>query len=91
MNDGQSQGPAAASWSYAALVQIVATSTVVGVPAARVIALGRRGSRWLEAVVLVPLGVSAATLGFGYLLAFAAFVGAVYALGWLLQGAIGNL
>ncbi len=66
--------PARALWQSLRLAAGAAlVATVVGVPAARVIASGRRTGRWLEAVVLIPLGVSAATLGFGYLLAFAVF------------------
>lgn len=66
--------PARALWhSLRIAVAAAAVATVIGVPAARVIAAGRPMGRWLEAVVLIPLGVSAATLGFGYLLAFALF------------------
>lgn len=50
-----------------------AVATVVGVAAASSIASGGRMGAWLEALNLVPLGVSAVTLGFGYLVGFAAF------------------
>lgn len=66
--------PMQALWQslrIAALATLVAA--LVGTPAALVIAGGRRIGRVLEIAVLVPLGVSAATLGFGYLLAFAVF------------------
>lgn len=45
-------------------------AAIVGVPAARAVAQGGRLGRSLEWLLLVPLGISAATLGFGYLLAF---------------------
>lgn len=47
-----------------------AIATTVGVVAALVVVRGGRLGRALEATTLVPLGVSAVTLGFGYLLAF---------------------
>ena len=46
-------------------------AVVVGVAAALAVAAGGRIGAALEALTLVPLGVSAVTLGFGYLLAFA--------------------
>ncbi len=54
--------------SAAALV-----ATVVGVAASSAIVAGGPLGRWLETLNLVPLGVSAVTLGFGYLVGFAAF------------------
>jgi thiamine transport system permease protein len=45
-------------------------ATVVGVLASLTVVRGGRTGRVLEAMTLVPLGVSAVTLGFGYLLAF---------------------
>jgi thiamine transport system permease protein len=45
-------------------------ATAVGVVASMVVVRGGRPGRALEALALVPLGVSAVTLGFGYLLAF---------------------
>lgn len=66
--------PATALWHSVRLAFGAAlVAALVGVPAARVIAGGRRLGRVLEAAVLIPLGVSAATLGFGYLLAFRFF------------------
>lgn len=66
--------PARALWQSLRIALLAAlTAALVGVPAALVIASGRRVGRLLEVAVLVPLGVSAATLGFGYLLAFAVF------------------
>ncbi len=66
--------PARALWHSVRLaIGAAIVAAVVGVPAARVIADGRRVGKILEAAVLIPLGVSAATLGFGYLLAFRAF------------------
>jgi len=54
------------SFLFAGLAAAIALA--VGLPAAAV-AAGRRGG-WLGMLVLLPLGVSAAMLGFGYLLAF---------------------
>ncbi|MEM9135693.1 MAG: ABC transporter permease subunit [Actinomycetota bacterium] len=48
-------------------------AVVVGVLAAVGVAGGGRAGAVLEALTLVPLGVSAVTLGFGYLLAFTVF------------------
>ncbi len=45
-------------------------SVAVGMSAARVITKGGRLASVLEAGVLIPLGVSAVTLGFGYVIAF---------------------
>jgi len=50
-----------------------AAAAVVGVAAAVTITRGGRLGRLLEAVALVPLGVSAVTLGFGYLVGLTAF------------------
>ena len=50
-----------------------AVAGVVGVLAARSIVSGDRLGRLLEVATLVPLGVSAVTLGLGYLLAFSLF------------------
>ncbi len=44
-----------------------AIALAVGIPAAVVVARGRRG---VDALVMLPLGASAAMLGFGFLLAF---------------------
>ncbi len=46
---------------------------VVGVSASIAVTSGGRVGRMLEALTFVPLGVSAVTLGFGYLVGFAAF------------------
>lgn len=48
-------------------------ATFIGVAASSAIVAGGRLGRALEALNLVPLGVSAVTLGFGYLVGFAAF------------------
>ncbi|MEL7157266.1 MAG: ABC transporter permease subunit, partial [Actinomycetota bacterium] len=56
---------------FAAVAAVVAV--VVGVVAAVGVTGGGRIGAALEALTLVPLGVSAVTLGFGYLLAFATF------------------
>ena len=56
------------SLAFAVVAAIVATT--VGLSAAVAVVGGGRLGRWLEALTLVPLGVSAVTLGFGYLLAF---------------------
>ncbi len=47
-------------------------ASIIGVIAAYGVVRGGRAGRVLEAISLVPLGVSAVTLGFGYLLAFTA-------------------
>ena len=44
-------------------------AVVIGVPAALAIARARRSS-WLTVLVALPLGVSAVTVGFGYVVAF---------------------
>ncbi|MEM7337825.1 MAG: ABC transporter permease subunit [Actinomycetota bacterium] len=59
------------SLGFAALA--AAMAVVVGVAAAVTVVRGGRVGRTLEALTLVPLGVSAVTLGFGYLLAFSLF------------------
>jgi thiamine transport system permease protein len=62
--------PVAAIWTSlraAALACVIAM--VIGGLVAVVIGLGAR-SRWVWALVAVPLGVSAVTLGFGYVVAF---------------------
>lgn len=56
---------------FAAVAAVVAAT--VGLVAAVGIASGGRLGRWLETVSLVPLGVSAVTLGFGYLVGFTVF------------------
>ncbi len=56
---------------FALIAALIAA--VVGLLAAfAVVRAGRVGS-WLETLALIPLGVSAVTLGFGYLLAFTVF------------------
>jgi thiamine transport system permease protein len=50
---------------YAAIATIIATG--VGLAAARIIE--RRGGGWLDTALMLPLGVSAVTIGFGFLLA----------------------
>lgn len=53
---------------------VAATVAVIcGVLAAIAVVAGGRAGSWLETLTLVPLGVSAVTLGFGYLLAFSLF------------------
>ena len=59
------------SLQFAAVAAAVASA--VGLAAAVAVTGRSRLSRWLEVLTLVPLGVSAVTLGFGYLVAFAAF------------------
>lgn len=59
------------SLGFAAIAAVAATA--VGLLAAVAVARGGRLATWLEALTLVPLGVSAVTLGFGYLLAFTVF------------------
>jgi thiamine transport system permease protein len=45
-------------------------AVVVGMPAALLIASGRGGpSRWFDVVLMLPLGTSAVTIGFGFLVA----------------------
>ncbi len=56
---------------FAVLAAVVAT--VVGLLAAMAVTAGGRLGRLLEALSLVPLGVSAVTLGFGYLVGFTMF------------------
>lgn len=56
---------------FAAMAAMVAV--VIGVAATAAIVNGGRFGRILEALAFVPLGVSAVTLGFGYLVGFAAF------------------
>lgn len=48
-------------------------ASVVGVLAAWTIGSGGRLGRWLEVGSLIPLGVSAVTLGFGYIVGFTFF------------------
>lgn len=62
-------GPAvAASLGYAAAATLIAVG--VGLPAAVVIAAGTgRISRWFDTLLMLPLGTSAVTLGFGMLVA----------------------
>lgn len=61
----------ATSLEYALVAAVVAS--VVGVVAAVAVTGGSALARPLEVLTLVPLGVSAVTLGFGYLVAFAVF------------------
>lgn len=56
---------------FAAVAAIVATT--VALTAALTVVRGGRFGRWIEAASLVPLGVSAVTLGFGYVVGFSAF------------------
>ena len=56
------------SLGYAAATVVVAV--VIGGLAASAVAYARRGSRTLEPWLMLPLGVSAVTVGFGMLLAF---------------------
>jgi thiamine transport system permease protein len=59
---------AANSLRYAAVAMVVAT--VVGILAATVIARrGSRLSRWFDVVLMLPLGTSAVTVGFGFIVA----------------------
>ncbi|MEZ5411557.1 MAG: ABC transporter permease subunit [Acidimicrobiales bacterium] len=59
------------SLQYALVAAVVAS--VVGVVAALAVTSGSVLARPLEVLTLVPLGVSAVTLGFGYLVAFTVF------------------
>jgi len=61
----------ATSIGFAAIAALVAT--VIGLLAAVAVTRGGRLGRALEALTLVPLGVSAVTLGFGYLVGFTVF------------------
>jgi thiamine transport system permease protein len=59
---------ATTSLGYAAIAMVIAIG--VGLPAALVIAAQRgRLSRWFDTLLMLPLGTSAVTLGFGMLLA----------------------
>ena len=64
-------GALANSLWFAAVAAVIAT--LVGGCAALAIERGGLSGRILEAVALLPLGVSAVTLGFGYLLGFTVF------------------
>ncbi|MDX1689777.1 MAG: iron ABC transporter permease [Acidimicrobiia bacterium] len=46
-----------------------AVALVVGLAAAAVLAKRSRWSRWFDALIMLPLGTSAATVGFGFLVA----------------------
>jgi thiamine transport system permease protein len=48
----------------------VITATGLGVAAASWLARPSRSGKWLDPVFMLPLGVSAVTLGFGYVIAF---------------------
>jgi thiamine transport system permease protein len=61
----------ATSVGFAAIAAVVATA--VGLLAAVAVTRGGRLGRALETLTLVPLGVSAVTLGFGYLVGFTVF------------------
>lgn len=61
----------ATSVGFALIAALIAS--VIGVAAARSVVAGGRMGRLLEFVTLIPLGVSAVTLGFGYLLGFSLF------------------
>ncbi|MGH8957817.1 MAG: ABC transporter permease [Acidimicrobiia bacterium] len=50
---------------YAAIATVIASG--VGLAAAR--AINQRGGAWLDTALMLPLGVSAVTIGFGFLLA----------------------
>ena len=56
---------------FASMAAVVAVG--IGVAATAAIVNGGRFGRILEALAFIPLGVSAVTLGFGYLVGFAAF------------------
>jgi thiamine transport system permease protein len=47
-----------------------AVALAVGVPAAAAVATRRRGAGWLDAALMLPLATSAATVGFGILVAY---------------------
>jgi thiamine transport system permease protein len=47
-----------------------AAAVAVGVPAAAAVVQRRRGARWLDGVLMLPLATSAATVGFGILVAY---------------------
>ena len=61
----------ATSLLFALVAGVVAV--VVGLITAWLVSFGGRASRPFEVLSLVPLGVSAVTLGFGYVVGFAAF------------------
>ena len=57
-----------ASMRYAAAATVIALA--VGLAAAATVAYGRgRTSRWFDALLMLPLGTSAVTIGFGFLVA----------------------
>ena len=58
------------SLMFAAVAAAIATS--VAMAAAVAVIRGGRAGRWIEVASLVPLGVSAVTIGFGYVVAFSA-------------------
>ncbi len=62
INPGQA---IANSLLYASIATVIATG--IGLAAAQVI--GRRGGGWLDTALMLPLGLSAVTVGFGFLLA----------------------
>lgn len=49
-------------------VAVAAVATLLGVLASCAIAYSRRGGRWLDAGLMLPLGTSAVTIGFGLLI-----------------------
>jgi thiamine transport system permease protein len=56
------------SLAYAGLTVVI--SLALGFPAARMLARPTRLERWLEPLLILPLGASAVTLGLGYLVSF---------------------
>ena len=56
------------SFAYAAATVVIAV--VIGGMAACAVAYARRLGSWLDAGLMVPLGTSAVTIGFGFILAF---------------------
>lgn len=67
----QTVDAAAAVWnSLAFAAAAAAIALVIGLMSAAVVAAGRgRASRWFDALLMLPLGTSAVTIGFGFVVA----------------------
>lgn len=63
-------GPTAVGYTLAAGVVATVVALAIAAPAVVVASDGGRLGRWVEQAMVVPLAVSAATLGLGFLLAF---------------------
>jgi thiamine transport system permease protein len=63
------QSPLAIAWnSVRFALATVAISLLVGTIVAYFLSRSRRGTSWLDALLMLPLGVSAVTLGFGFII-----------------------